>query len=191
VSQTVDLQIVYILSKINSGRNNSDLEKPIRRAVRYILAELPNLLGLDSSHRPQMCLLIPRNGKFSVVAYSGIEHYRLVKIEELFRYSPEPISLAGLAMNHGKPIIVNDLSDRDNEYVGYWIRLTPNEIQPGSLLAYPVIRGIGSIDTEPIAILYITSDRKNAFDVEAVLRLLGIFSPKIEILQRFLDLKQQ
>jgi len=190
VSQAIDLQIVYVLSKINSGEIDSNLDTSIRRSIRYILSELPALLGLDNSHRAQMCLLIPYQGGFRVAAYSGIENYRVVKIEEVFKYSPEPISLAGLAVSQCKPLVINDLSDRDKENTNYWIRLANNEVQPGSILAYPIIRGLGSVDTEPIAVLYVTSDKKSAFTaVETVISLLNVFSPKIEILQRLLEIK--
>lgn len=190
VSQAVDLQIVYVLSNINSGEIDSNLDRSIRRSIRYILSELPDLLGLDNSHRPQLCLLTPYEGGFRVAAYSGIEAYRVAKIEEVFKYSPEPISLAGLAVSQCKPIVINELSDRDKENTNYWIRLANNEVQPGSMLAYPIIRGLGSVDTEPIAVLYITSEKKSAFTaVETVISLLNVFSPKIEILQRLLELK--
>ncbi len=185
--QRVDLQISFVLNEILVNPA-SDLGRPIRRTIRYILAELSNLLGFDSTHHPQLVVLIPENHKFKVLAYSGIPNHKLAKLENTFQYGPQPISLAGHAMNRRKPIIINDLADARIEDGVFWIQVSTDEPRSGSILAYPIIRGIGSSDTDPIAILCITSDKKGAFDVEIVIQLLTYFSSKFEILQNCWDI---
>ncbi len=63
--QRVDLQISFVLSKMLENPT-SDLGRPIRRTIRYILAELSNILGLDSAHHAQSVVLIPENNKLIV-----------------------------------------------------------------------------------------------------------------------------
>lgn len=186
--KTIDLQICYILAEINSkGREN--LIKPITLALRYILSEMPTILGLDNTHHSELSVLIPQENKFKVVAYSGIENYRVEKMEEMFQYGSNTVSLAGRAMNQRKPVIVNNLADDTNPDLEYWVKTHRDEPKIGSLLAFPIIRGLGASDTEPIAILCITSRRTNAFKNEdAVIRLLNYYALKIEILQNCLDL---
>jgi hypothetical protein len=186
--KAIDLQISYILNEMYSGRSK-DLARPTRRTLRFILSELPNVLGLDSSHHPQFSILVPQDKKFMVVAYEGIESFRIARMEELFQYGKDTVSLAGHAMNQKSPVIVNDLANETDPNLLYWTRTSPNEAKEGSILAYPIIRGLGSPDADPIAILCITSAKKNAFvNKDAINRVLAYFSLKIEILQNCIDL---
>lgn len=186
--KTIDLQICYIIAEINNKK--SDLLKPIRLALRYILSELPSNLGLDGTHHPQLSVLLPQeNNKFKVIAYSGIENYRVEKMEELFEYGSKTVSIAARAMNQKTPIIIDNLSDPKNPDLEFYVKTFRDEEKEGSMLAFPIMRGLEPSDTEPIAILCITSKKPNAFvNREAVLRLLNYFAIKIEILQNCLDL---
>jgi hypothetical protein len=186
--KTIDLQICYILAEIH-GKERGNLIKPITLALRYILSEMPTIIGLDNTHHSELSVLIPKENKFKVVAYSGIENYRVEKMEEMFHYGSNTVSLAGHAMNQRKPIIVNDLADDTNPNLEHWIKTHRDEPKRGSLLAFPIIRGLGASDAEPIAILCITSMKKNAFkNADSVIRLLNYYALKIEILQNCLDL---
>jgi hypothetical protein len=110
-------------------------------------------------------------------------------MEELFQYGSNTVSLAGHAMNQRRPVIVNDLANESDENLKFWVRTFRDEQKEGSLLAFPIIRGLGSPDAEPIAILCITSAKKDAFlNENALIRILTYFSVKIEILQNCLDL---
>jgi hypothetical protein len=187
--KNIDLQITYILNEMYEGKNNN-LTKQVARALRFILSELPNIIGLDDSDHPQLCVLIPSNHRFKVFAYERIESFRIEKIEELFRYGDNTVSIAGHAMNLRKMIVVNDLSDDKDENVKYWVRTFRDEPKEGAVLVYPILRGLASSDAEPIAILCVTSSRVGAFKNENTLfRILTYFSIKIEILQNCLDLK--
>ena len=190
VFKTVDLQISYILSEMINNEN-ADVAKPIRLGLRYILSEIPSVLGLDNSHRPQLSILIPEKNKFKVIAYSGIENFRVAKIEEMFQYGDNTVSLAGHAMNQRRAIVVNDLSDEKNLDSIFWVKTINDESRSGSLLAFPIIRGLGPSDAEPIAILYITSIKKNAFANVATIRILSYFALKIEVLQNCLEIAEK
>lgn len=190
IFKTVDLQISYILSEMIGQNDGTDITKPIRLALRYILSEIPSVLGLDNSHHPQLSILIPENNKFKVVAYSGIENFRVAKIEEMFQYGPNVVSLAGHAMNQRRAVVINDLTDEKNSDSIFWIRTFNNEPRTGSLLAFPIIRGLGPSDAEPIAILYITSTKRNAFANAATINILSYFALKIEILQNCLGIAE-
>jgi len=183
----VDLQIAFILSEMNKG-SGANMGSPIRRALRYILSEMPIVFGFDNAHHAQSCVLVPRKNRFSVVAYSGIPNYKVPKMEETFRYGPNPVSVAGHAVNERKTIIINDLTDQKSIDGQYWVKITDDETKIGALLAHPIFRGIGSATSEPIAVLCITSMLKNAFDIEETNRLLSLFSLKVEILQYCWDI---
>lgn len=187
--KTIDLQICYILAEIYNN-NHDDLLKPIRLALRYVLSELPDILGLDNkTHHPQLSVLIPKNNKFKVIAYSGIENFRVEKMEELFEHGSKTVSIAGRAMNQRKAVIINDLSDGSNPELEFYIKTFRDEDTVGSMLAFPIMRGLEPSDSEPIAILCITSKRTEAFKNQgAVLKILSFFAIKIEILQNCLDL---
>jgi len=183
---TIDLQISYILSEINE-RRGGDLSKAIQRALQYIISEIPNVIGLDQSHHPEISLLIPQNNKFKVIAYSGVENYRVVKMEEFFQYGEKTFSLAGHAMNQRKPVIVNSLAEDTNQEL--WLRTTTSDSKKGSILVFPIIRGLESENVNPIAILSIASIKENGFrNAEALMGVLAYFSQKIEILLSCLDL---
>ena len=189
--KTIDLQLTYILSEMHHSEN-SDAAKPIRRAVRFILAELPDILGLNGDHHPQLCVLIPHENKFTVVAYERIESFRIEEMEKLFRYGPNPVSVAGRAMNQRRMVIINDLSKEEYPGADDWIKTYRDEQKKGSILAFPIMRGLASLDAEPIAILCITSAKKGAFkDENTLIRVLTYFSVKIEMLQNCLDLTQR
>jgi len=183
----IDLQIAFILSEMNKG-SGLNMGSPIRRALRYILSELPIVFGFDSSHHTQACVLVPKDNRFGVVAYSGIPNYKVAKMEEMFQYGPNPISVAGYAMNQKKTIIINDLTDEKNKDGQYWVKITDEETRVGAILAHPIFRGIGSDTAEPIAVLCITSMKKNAFDIDETNRLLSLFSLKVVILQYCWDI---
>ncbi len=91
-------------------------------------------------------------------------------------------------MNRKKPIIINDLADSEIKDVDLWIKIELEESRSGSILAYPIIRGIGPSDADPIVVLCITSEKKDAFDIEIVIQLLTYFSSKFEILQNCWDI---
>lgn len=185
--QRIDLQICYILSEMHT-HPESDIGKPIRRTIRYILAELSHILALDSSHHPQIAMLIPDSQKFRVLAYSGIPSDKLAKLETTFQYGDNPVSLAGEVVNQRKPIIINDLADGANPDTVKWVPISPNEERTGSILVYPFMSGIGPSKEDPIAVLCITSEKKDAFDVEAVVQILAYFAPKLEVLQNCWDI---
>ncbi|MDI6696729.1 MAG: GAF domain-containing protein [Anaerolineales bacterium] len=187
VFRRIDLQICYILSEM-LVHPTSDIGKPIRRTIRYVLAELSNILGLDATHHAQLIILIPEGYKFKVLAYSGIPSDKLAEIENTFKYGPEPISLAGEAMNRRVPIIINDLSDESLPETAKWVRISPDEKREGSILVYPFMRGLGPSSGDPIAELCIASEKKDAFDIEAVTQILAHFSPKLEVLQNCWDI---
>lgn len=185
--KNIDLQICYILD-VMYKKPRSDIGKPIRRTVRFILSELGNILGLDHVDHAQLCVLIPENNKFRVVAYHGIESIKVQKMEETFRHGPKPNSVAGHAMSERRTIIINDLSDNSNKDTRYWIDVLGDEKRDGSMLVHPIIRGIGSSTSKPIAVICVTSQRKKAFDAELSIQILNYFSPKIEILQNCWDI---
>ncbi|WKZ41870.1 MAG: GAF domain-containing protein [Anaerolineales bacterium] len=186
----IDLQISFILSEINNSKEiglDTDFARPVRRTLRYIISELPYALGLDGSHETLISVLIPSNNKFKVVAYYGLENFVVAKMEDLFRYGPDAVSIAGHAMNQRTTVIINDLSDDNNQDVRRWVRVW-DESKTGSILAYPIIRGVGSNEAEPMAVICVTSRKKNAFDTISSTDLLNYFAPKIEILQNCMDL---
>jgi hypothetical protein len=138
---------------------------------------------LDKKDNPQLCILVPENNRFKTIAYEGIENFRIAKMEEVFRYGAELKSLAGLAMNQRRTILINDLTDKTNEDVKQWIQVLPTDERDGSILIYPIIRGLGNPDAEPISIVCVSSTRKNSFDKKDVAKIMVYYSPKIEILQ--------
>ncbi|MDP1614307.1 MAG: GAF domain-containing protein [Methylococcales bacterium] len=185
--QTIDIQICFILSEMYE-RPNGDLVKPIRQTLRYILSVLQNIFGLDNSHHAQLCILVPSEFKFRVIAYEGISPVKLKQMQDSFRYGVEPNSLAGHAVNRRIPIIINDLANEKDENAKYFITLSHDEAKRGSILIYPIIRGIGSDVGVPIALICITSDRKNAFDIEVTKQILSYFATKVEVLQNCMDI---
>lgn len=185
--QAIDLQIAFLLGEIVKGEME-DLGKPIRRALRFILSEIPVVFAFDSSHHTQSCILVPENYRFKVLAYSGIPNYKVDKMEEMFRYGEQPVSIAGICVNNKKTVIINDLTDQKNIDNDYWVKITNEETKVGSLLAHPIFRGIGFGHAEPIAVLCITSLKKNAFDIKETNLLLNFFSLKVEILQNSWDI---
>ena len=188
--QTVDLQVCFILCEMYEN-STGDLTKPIRQTLRYILSDLQNIFGLDSAHHAQLCILVPQEFKFQVVAYEGISPVRLKRMQESFRYGDDPYSLAGYAMNRRIPIIINDLSNENDEDARYFVTLSHDESKRGSILVYPIIRGIGSAMGKPIALLCITSDKKNAFDIEVTKQVLSYFATKVEVLQNCMDIAER
>ncbi len=187
IFKRVDLQISYILGEINN-RTTKDLVSPIRRTLKYILAELPVVLGMDSFQPVLISVLVPHGNRFKVVAHVGLENFVIDKMEWVFRYGSDAVSIAGQAMNQKRAIVINDLEkEEENEAIKYWIRVW-DESKQGCLLAYPIMRGLGSSNDEPMAVLCISSHKKNAFDVKIVIQILNYFAPKIEILQNCMDL---
>lgn len=185
--KTIDLQTINIISDINNRKQTT--VKSITRALRYILAEIPGILGLDNTHHSQGCVLVPVKSKFKVVAYESIESYKIELIEKLFNHGSNIVSIAALAMKQRRMIIVNDLADQTNHDAKYWVPTYPEEPKIGSILAYPIIRGLGIPDAKPLAIICITSVKKNAFlNVSTLNRVLGFFAVKIETLQNCLEL---
>lgn len=185
--QTIDLQVCFILSEM-CEHPEGDLTKPIRQTLRYILSELQRIFGLDDSHHPQLCILVPNDFRFRVVAYEGISPVKLKQMEESFKYGDEPYSLAGHSMNRRIPIIINDLSNEKEEDVKYFVTLSREEAKRGSILVYPIIRGIGATTGSPIALLSITSDKKQSFDIEVTKQVLSYFATKVEVLQNCMDI---
>ncbi len=185
--QTIDVQICFILSEMWDNPNG-DMVKPIRQTLRYILSELQNVFGLDSSHHAQLCILIPQDFKFQVVAYEGISPVKLKQMAESFRYGDDANSLAGHALNRRIPIIINDLSNEKDDDARYFVALSHDEAKRGSILVYPIIRGIGSAVGQPIALICITSEKKNAFDIEITKQILSYFATKVEVLQNCMDI---
>lgn len=178
----IDLQITFILSEIGKS-DKKYLEDLIDRAHNYVLSEMPIIFGFDATHETQTCILAPKNFRFNVVANSGIPNYKIKKMEESFRYGPNHASVAGLAVNERKTIIINDLSDYKNKDGQNWIKITNEENKEGSMIAHPIFHGIGSSEGEPIAVLCVTSLKKNAFNLEESKKLLTFLSAKVEIIQ--------
>ena len=178
----IDLQIIHILSELNTQPGPGIL-KSIRRAQRWTLSELSNILGLNNKYKAHLSILVPINLRFHVIAYEGIENYKISIIEEQFNYGTEIKSVAGHAMRQRKTILINDLSDDKNEDAQKWIQVEKDEPPQGSLLVVPIMRGIGFTDTEPIALVCISSEKKNAFDPKSIHRIMAFYGLKIEILQ--------
>jgi hypothetical protein len=133
-------------------------------------------------------VLVPQNSKFKVVAYEGITPVRLQLMEETFSYGITANGLAGHAVNRRSPIIINDLSN--NEDAELFIKLSKDDTKTGSAIAYPILRGLGSTTAEPIAVLCITSIKKQAFPIELTKQFLSYYSAKIEILQNCIDIAE-
>jgi hypothetical protein len=186
--KTIDLHICHIFEEWYEG-NSENLAEPIIRSIRFVLSELPHALGLDASHKPAISVMIPQNDRFEVIGDDSIESFRIQEMEERFRYGPNPVSVAGYAMHQRRIIVLNDLSNENDENAKHWIRTFRDEPKKGSLVAFPIVRGLASEETEPIAILCVASIKKDAFkDVNTLVRILTYFAIKIEILQNCMDL---
>jgi len=185
----IDFQISKIMDDMVTGKNKDYPFRGVRRSLRFILSELPNLIGLDGRDRTQLCLLVPNDFKFTVVAWKSIDDFKIEEIESKFAYGQEPQSIAGHSMNTRSAIIVNDLSNDDDPKVRLWIRTVPDEEKTGSVLAYPILLRSRHEAVDPIAILCIATEKTNAFeDEKSLMRILDFFSVKIEILQHCYDL---
>lgn len=179
--QKLDLQTIFILTELTT-HPNPELLKAVRRTQRWALSELTRILGLERE-KPEACILVPKDSRFHVVAYDGIENYKIAAIEEKMKFSPNPEGIAGQAMINRKQIIINDLSDMSDNNATNWIPLVATEEKKGSLFVHPISKGLAGRNEQPLAIVCIATNKIKAFDEKSVKKLMVYFEPKIEILQ--------
>lgn len=178
----IDLQTTYVLHLFSKTGATPALAKAINTALSFILTQVALILKVevdkDQSH---LSLLLAREGKFKVIAQTGVTPKHVAFIEKYFSYENGGNGLAGKSAARGQVIYIPDLSDESNLDVKSWIRVGEDEDKEGSIICYPMIRGVGEEDGHvPLAVLSVTSIRKKAFDPELVTNMFRLISPRIE-----------
>jgi hypothetical protein len=118
-----------------------------------------------------------------VICHRGIPAHRIPFIEAAFSYGEHPVGVAGIVASSLRTVYIPDLADEQDENVRHWIRVEEGERKEGSLYCFPIRRGVGPHpQTNALAVLSLTSVRKNAFDTKVVPNYLSQIAPKLEAL---------
>ena len=185
VTHTIDIQINHVLDQMITNGNTAETSKAIENGLCYILSEIVAYLKLDfTRHKSRLCILLTKkDGLFKVIAQIGIPNHLIDNLEHEFSYHQNIVSVAGLSANKHEVICIRNLSNKKDERTYCWHQLEPSEEKIGSIICYPIGKGVGDNKIEETsAVINISSSKKNAFNCEAVVELLDHFSQKIETL---------
>jgi len=190
----VDKQINFcadsVLNAVKSGSGRSRAAKRIRTCLTLILQEMSGLMKLrPADDQSQLCILVVNGDRLKVLSQLGISPSRERALERTLRCSNNPIGVAGKAVHERSPICIPDLTNEDDQNTAAWVRLDRNERKEGAIIAWPIVGSSGSTrEGEPIAVMNVTSVRKDAWTCETVANVLRHISTKVETLVSLLQM---
>lgn len=187
--RVIDVQTSYILTGLTKGRPQDATRRGVCRALEFILDILGEYLGLTDSrqsghdhHHSMSIFLAKADGKFEVLACSGMTPEQTERIEGEFRYKPDIISVAGYCANKGLFVCISDLaaSKPDDDPSHYWIQSETNEKKQGFLMCFPIFRGVGPKSANPMAVMSLSSQKKQAYDCDSTRQVVERIASKVE-----------
>jgi hypothetical protein len=177
---------------VDMFQNNEDgnLEEMVRDAIINVLNDMAIMLKLipekDESH---ISVFLPTSGRFIIIANIGINSARRHIIESDFTCGNNYNCTAGYVVNFRTSAYIKDLSDANLQAPFRYRRVYQDDKDVGSLYSFPIFRGTGENEIKDImAVINITSKRKNAFNNPEVFRSLEYFGAQIETLLYLLEM---
>lgn len=180
----LDQQICFIVRQIKRRASKPKIRIYVKQTLEIMLSELHKLFTKNGSGDTTLSLIkTEKDGTFKVIAYCGIKVPEIVEMERKFRYSPEPVSIAGNAAKECKYLIVPDLENETDTLYNKWIPVVENQKQTGFIVCYPIKSCDPDQDViNPLGVLSISSSKKDDFDGELIKTILESFESKIEML---------
>lgn len=173
---------------LSSGTGDAALNL-VENGLEWLSERIGNLLKLDPKNdRSHVTILLAQEDfSFKVASSRQVDPRHLREIPRRLKWGINYKGFAGRAIANTihdpdrAVTVVNDFDDQDNEDAQYWLPLSKGHAQPGSMLALPIFEGVGlATPRNPLAVLTVTSARKQAFSSEAETELLVMLSPLIE-----------